>query len=114
MNRDEQILKAARDYVSGVTLSSPSNVIHFENGAKWADNNPTQDVVNLNKVWHDASEEPQDKEEYFLHYSEFYDHWFINPLVYLLECCYESWSEAVEKEKIKQWAYLKDLLPKTK
>lgn len=66
MNRDEQILKAAQDYVSSVTLlSSPSNAIHFENGAKWADNNPTQDVVNLNKVWHDASEEPQDKEEYF-------------------------------------------------
>ena len=35
MKREEEILKAARDYVSSVTLSSPSNVIHFEAGAKW-------------------------------------------------------------------------------
>ena len=106
MTRKEEITKAARDYVSGVTLSSPSNVIHFENGAKWADKHP-----NLESLWHDASEEPKGEEEYILHYSEYYNNWFINHLVYLIDCCYNSWSEAVEKERIKQWAYLKDLLP---
>ena len=33
----------------------------FISGAMWSDNNPTQDIVNLNDVWHDASEEPQDR-----------------------------------------------------
>ena len=45
MARDEKILKAARDYVDGVTFSSSSDVIHFENGAKWEDKNP----INLGK-----------------------------------------------------------------
>ena len=34
-----------RKYVSDVTLSSPSNVIHFENGAKWADKNPNSKTI---------------------------------------------------------------------
>ena len=51
MTRKEQILQAARDYVSGVTLSSPSDVIHFEYGARWADEHPVN-------VWHDTNEEP--------------------------------------------------------
>lgn len=50
MTRKEQILQAARDYVSDVTLSSPSDVIHFENGAKWADEHPVN-------VWHNPSKE---------------------------------------------------------
>ena len=36
MTRKKQILQAARDYVSGVTLSSPANFIHFAAGARWA------------------------------------------------------------------------------
>lgn len=50
MTREEEILQAARDYVSGVTLSSPSDVIHFEYGARWADEHP----VNM---WHDLNKE---------------------------------------------------------
>lgn len=34
MTREEQILDAAREYNNGITLSSPSNVLHFEDGAK--------------------------------------------------------------------------------
>ena len=37
MTREEEILNAAREYNNGITLSSPSNVLHFEAGAKWAD-----------------------------------------------------------------------------
>ena len=58
MTRAEEILKAARAYVSSVTLSSPSDVFHFENGAKWADEHP-----NLESLWHDASEEPKKGED---------------------------------------------------
>ena len=50
MTREEEILQAARDYVSGVTLSSPSDVIHFEYGARWADKHPAN-------AWHDPSKE---------------------------------------------------------
>ena len=72
MTREEQILQAARDYVSGVTLSSPSDVIHFEYGAKWADEHP-----NLERLWHDASEEPQYKNKRILAYSEYFDYFFV-------------------------------------
>ena len=58
MTRKEEILQAARDYVGSVTFSSSSDVIHFENGAKLADEHP----VNM---WHDMSEEPR-KYEYIL------------------------------------------------
>ena len=50
MTREEEILQAARDYVSGVTLSSPSDVIHFEYGARWADEHPAN-------AWHDPNKE---------------------------------------------------------
>lgn len=70
-----------------------------------------REYIDLSQVWHSPKEEPEDIEEYILHYSEYYNNWFINHLVYLIDCCYNSWSEAVEKERIKQWAYLKDLLP---
>ena len=45
MARKEEILEAARDYVSSISLSSPSNVIHFEAGAKWADKNPNSRTI---------------------------------------------------------------------
>lgn len=63
MTRKEQILQAAREYVSGVTLSSPSDVIHFEYGARWADEHPVN-------VWHDASEEPRCDELLFTEESD--------------------------------------------
>lgn len=100
MKRGEEILKAARDYVSSVTLSSPSNVIHFEAGAKWADKHPVN-------VWHDTSEKP------ILH----------KPI--LIQCgyplhTYEAtalsedviWGDFVVLNAIFGWAYIKALLPK--
>lgn len=106
MTREEEINNAS--YAQFCNSSSVTFTLQkeaFEAGAKWADEHPVN-------IWHSPKEEPEDKEEDILHYSEYYNHWFINPLVYLLDCCYSSWSEAVEKESIKQWAYLKDLLPK--
>ena len=52
MTREEEIKHAARAFVSGDELTSPSFFIYFEFGAEWADDNPPQDVVNLNDVWH--------------------------------------------------------------
>ena len=100
MTRNEEILKAARKYVSGVTLSSPSDVIHFEAGAKWSDKHPKN-------VWHDPSEEPK------------LDQWF---LAQIGDNAFDTFIMAMDKNKkwrnwckginIKRWAYISDLLPK--
>ena len=107
MTRKEQILQAARDYVSGVTLSSPSDVIHFEYGARWADEHPVN-------VWHDTNEEPLLEETEiifinerdFAHISKRKDGHFSYAYVYY------SWEDYVNSLKIKKWAYVQDLFLK--
>ena len=101
MTRKEEIRKAARAYVSSVTLSSPSDVIHFENGAKWADEHP-----NLERLWHDASEEPQ---EYPILCKDKLGNIWVE---YSLYNYVEGWAECVEFNDIIRWAYISDLLPK--
>ena len=104
MTREEQILQAARNYVSHVTLSSPSDVIHFGYGAKWADEHP-----NLESLWHDAVKEPQgdyiilcDGLDY-LQWVEDYQH---------IDMSYANWQDYVNAFKVIRWAYISDLLPK--
>ena len=102
MARKEEILEAARDYVSSISLSSPSNVLHFEAGAKWADEH-----INLERLWHDPSEEPK------------LDQWF---LAQIGDYAFDTFIMAMDKNKkwrnwceginIKRWAYINDLLPK--
>ena len=99
MTRKEQILQAARDYVSSVTFSSPSDVIHFGNGAKWADEHP-----NLENLWHDTSEEPllEEMEIIFINERDFThiskrkgDH-------FSYAYVYYSWEDYVNSLKIKK------------
>ena len=101
MTREEQILQAARTYVSGVTLSSPSILIHFANGAGWADEHP-----NLNSLWHDASEEPECEYE-FICQDTLGDVWLT-----VRRANETGWEERAIRECIVRWAYVKDLLPK--
>lgn len=105
MTREDEILKAARDYVSNVTLSSPSNVIHFEYGAKWADEHP-----NLESLWHDASEEPEGDYCDILHQDENGCCWMESKADVMR--LYDTWNEFIEIETIIRWAYISDLLPK--
>lgn len=109
MTRKEQILQAARDYVSGVTLSSPSDVIHFEYGARWADEHP-----NLESLWHDPSEEPLLEETEFIFITEHNSAYISerNGGAFSYTLVDYSWEEYVNSLKIKRWAYIKDLLPK--
>ena len=106
MIRAEEILKAARDYVDGVIFSSPSDVIHFENGAKWADEHP-----NLESLWHDASEEPKKGEDIIaldidgISVSGIYKDYNGNG-IYRYHCFLCEWDAVVK------WAYTSDLLPK--
>lgn len=102
MTREEEILKAARDYVDGVTFSSPSDVVHFENGAKWADENP-----NLESIWHDASEKPRAEEWLLIQFGEDdYDALSLNDLYIDMWC---TWCKTYN---VIRWAYISDLLPK--
>lgn len=98
MIREEEILKAARDYNRGITLSSPSNVIHFENGAKWADEHPVD-------VWHDASKEPKWNEPMLGEDSEGFS-------IYKWVGQEDCWYTFVDVYDLCRWAYIKDLLPK--
>lgn len=49
MTREEEITNAAREYNDSITLLNPSNVLHFEAGAKWADENPNKKLVYTKK-----------------------------------------------------------------
>lgn len=104
MTREEEIFKAARSYISGDTLSSNLTVIHFANGAKWADEHP-----NLAILWHDESEEPQGK--YYIVCQDTFENVFpihsIEVMTY-----HQSWEKFVMCECIVRWAYVKDLFPK--
>ena len=98
INKIEQF--ASQCYEDGERYSA------FISGAIWADNNPAQDVVNLNVVWHDAIEEPQGEYEIICQ-DTLGDVWVTKRRAY--ETC---WVERAIRECIVRWSYVKDLLPK--
>ena len=102
MTRDEEILKAARKYVSGVTLSSPSDVIHFENGAKWADEHP-----NLESLWHETTTQPKLNEWFIAQIGDDAFDTFVMSMTNNKD--WKNWSNGIN---MKRWAYIPDLLPK--
>ena len=105
MTRKERILQAARDYVGSVTFSSHSDVIHFENGAKWADEHP-----NLESLWHDACEEPQG--EYKIICQDEFEHVWLTDWKEVVKQHASGWEEYVACECIVYWAYVSDIMPK--
>ena len=126
MNREEQIRQASIEYtlknrpmcVCGDSFAEMADELNrnhaFEEGVKWADNNPLQDIVNLNDVWHDASEEQllEDKEIIFLNEQDnaYISESFGGTFSYMLED--SCWERYVNLLKISKWAYITDLLPK--
>lgn len=103
MTRKEEILSAARQYNNGIIFSNPSNVLHFEAGAKWADEHPVN-------VFHDASEEPQvyeTEDGNIITYSETDGYKHVEPNFHENEC---AWLHLVSdvltwKEGIGQYLY---------
>lgn len=70
----------------------------FEDGAEWR----------INSVWHDASEIPTIENENILAIGE-------DDIVMPIRLCeniQESWADKIKYLHIKNWAYVKDLLPK--
>lgn len=115
VTRKEEILSAAREYNSGITLSSPSNVLHFEAGAKWADENPPQGIVNLNDMWHDVSEAPVYECEQILCLDK-YGNSFIS-LKYGETFNFDGenlyWNDFAEKRHVTKWLYINNLIETT-
>ena len=82
----------------------------FISGAMWSDNNPTQDIVNLNDVWHDAPEEPQG--EYEIICQDEFNHVWLSTYRKDIEQYKNWWEECVACNYIVRWTYISDLLPK--
>lgn len=105
MTRKEEILNAAREYNNGITFSSPSNVLHFEAGAKWADEHPKN-------IWHDVSEAPVYEYEQILCLDK-YGNSFIS-LKYGETFNFEGedlyWNDFVEKRNVTKWLYINNLI----
>ena len=80
----------------------------FFSGAIWADDNPAQDVVNLNCVWHGASEEPQGYNYEILCVDILDMNFVCSGVIDLLSN--RNWDE--RRGVVKMWAYISDLLPK--
>lgn len=105
MTREDQIAIASCAY------GNRGSSIDFEAGARWADNHPRQEVVDLLRIWHPSSEKPQENKQViainliYTVYGGFYD---ADRDIFILQnkCLYMRWSA------IKCWAYLNDLLPK--
>ena len=101
MTREEEIKKAAQAYISGDTLSI-QYLMHFENGAGWADEHP-----NLESIWHDASEKPGAKEWLLIQFGEDdYD------VLSLDDLYIDMWCTWCKTYNVIRWAYVDDLLPK--
>ena len=74
-----------------------------------------RNLVDLSKIWHDASEEPKDKNERILCYSDYFDYFFTESPNYLMVKDggqNKDWETVVLRNKISKWAYTEDLLPK--
>ena len=110
MTREEEIKQVANACYDDIEC-----YFSFITGAEWADDNPPQGIVNLNKVWHDASEMPNNHS-----YIMFIIDRYTIKTDYVPACLKHcqlnrsNWNEFVKDANIKQWAYINDLLPKTK
>ena len=74
------------------------------------ESNPPQDIVNLNNVWHNASEEPQGDNYKILCVDDFDFYWMAKRAGII--GLYNNWEEYTVIEGVKMWAYIPDLLPK--
>lgn len=104
-----------REEIEKISVSKPYRFeSHFEkiwyevgciDGLKAADAEP-----NLERLWHDVSEEPKDRSNILVRYTylgcaELRSHRInYNHL--------PSWSEFIDSNEIEEWAYVSDILPK--
>ena len=110
MTREEEIRNAVDTiipippYRDGRTYEQALMATGFEAGAKWADEH-----INLERLWHDASEVPQGP---YVVLCDGLDNrqWVIEWLY--IDMLYDNWQDYVERISVSRWAYISDLLPK--
>lgn len=117
MTREEEIKRASimyhiyyydYSYEEGETLDF--YIKGFTEGANWADNNPPQDVVNLNDLWHQVTEEPVGKDWRILCEDKSDNCWVASR--HCVFPIYFNWEEYALDKALTRWAYVSDLLPK--
>lgn len=69
-----------------------------------------RNLVDLSKIWHDASEEPEGNNWKILCQDESNGCWVENRVDAML--LHNSWGEYAEIEMLVRWAYVSDILPK--
>ena len=94
MTREEQI------EITSLSYSCVGSAIDFEAGAKWADDNPKEGLIDLSQAWHDASEIPRD------------DSLIIVQSIYGDILLQRFANRKSGMASIHRWAYINDLLPK--
>lgn len=108
MIKEEEIKEAYKDYMNNGGMLQSNPWFAFKAGAEW--------VHTHSVIWHNASEEPQDKDKRILTYSKLFDYFsmdFPNYLMVKYGGQFKDWETVVLRNKISKWAYLKDLKPKT-
>ena len=105
MTKEEEIKEAYKDFMNNDDLINLDLWRIFKAGVEWA---------NMHSVncWHDAFEEPQDKDKRILTYSKFFDYFSMDFPSYLMVKYggqFKDWETVVLRNKISKWAYLKDL-----
>lgn len=115
MKRYDEIINAGIDYVNAFGVKDESLKVSlgmsFIEGAKWADDNPQDGLVDLNKVWHTATEEPQGDEWHIIYINEVGE---IHTLKHKSVTFYgfPTLRSYAKGAGMLCWAYLDDLLPK--
>ena len=99
MTREEQI------EVTSLSYSCVGSAIDFEAGAKWADDNPKEGLVDLSQVWHNAKEEPE-KGKLLIGIDE------DDVSIYKWVDQDNNWLSFAKWCGLTRWAYINDLLPK--
>lgn len=82
----------------------------FRDGIEWAEENPPQDVINLNDIWHPVTKQPIGKDWKILCEDKSDCYWVESKCS--LSPFYSNWQKYAEDVELNRWAYISDLLPK--
>lgn len=105
MKREEEIRQAANASFEDIECCWG-----FITGAEWADDNLPQDVINLNKVWHDTSEEPNKPYPIIIEIDDDIDPTY--EVITVDGIDEKFWVFLTTDRGITRWAYIADMLPK--
>ena len=115
MTRKDQITIASCAY------GSRGSCIDFEAGAKWADANPKQGLVDLSKFWHSNQEMPQQDIDEYGSGRDCLVEIKNSPLIEIGQVLFDDGIFAIAchlntyaMDEVKRWAYVDELLPKKK